>query len=457
MQNIGLTQAIPELRKQDGEVQDGGYGNMLAPLMVRPYAVIEVLVGMGLIFACSYLLRPQDPLFMESEFPWLWLPATVFALRYGAILGALAGVSVAAAWILFYGLHNGDYFPIAQFAGGMALLLVVGHFCDLWQARTRRLKALNTYLDESLRSLTNHHYLLKLSHQRLERDSLTKPLTLRDACEMLHALSSGQDNTVLPHVDAVLSFAANGCRLDQASVFSIDGQFLSAEPVASVGAPFELNASDVLVQACLTKQSLVHLRPVEGERSEYLVCVPIVTASDRLLGILAVRRMSFLALNEENLRFLLALLSYYASGIEKYHSIQQVLSSVPRCPDSFAAELARLARLHQQSGIKSSLVGLVLPRGAGSDALIEQLRKAHRILDLIWEYEREASRVFIALLPLTDELGRDGYLARVDLIAQSQLHASLETANVACFHGPVERGLPGFGLTAVVARCNRHG
>src|SRR5690606_19383549 len=155
---------------------------MLAPLMVRPYAVIEVLVGMGLIFACSYLLRPQDPLFMESEFPWLWLPATVFALRYGAILGALAGLSVAAAWIWCCVLSTGDYSPIAQSGGVMALLVVVGHFCDLWEARTRRLKALNTYLGESLRSLTSHHSLLKLSHQRLERDSLTKPLTLRDAC-----------------------------------------------------------------------------------------------------------------------------------------------------------------------------------------------------------------------------------------------------------------------------------
>lgn len=457
MQNINLSQTIPELRKSDWTGAADLYGSVLAPAAMRPYAVLEVLVGMGLVLACGYLARPHDPLFMQSEFPWIWLAATFFALRYGAILGVLGGLCVAAAWYFFHGAQEGAYFPLDLFVGGMAQLVIVGHFCDLWHGRLRRLKALNTYLDDSLRSLTNHHYLLKVSHERLERDTLVKPFTLRDACEYLHGLPRAHDAETLPNAEAMLSFVATGCQLDEASVFAVDGQSVNPLPIATVGMPFELDAADVLVQACIRQKSMVHLRQADGARSHYLVCAPIMAASGRLLGILVVRRMSFLSLNEENLRLLLALLSYYAGGIEQGRLLSLVRHSLPACPEGFAIELARLASLQQRSGIKSSLAGLVVPRGAGADAMMEQIEHAHRMLDLVWAYDLDNTRVAIVLLPLTDDVGVNGYLARVELTAQAQFNASLEAANVTCYRGPVDISLPGFGLTHIVARCNRHG
>src|SRR5690606_26191569 len=40
---------------------------------VRSYAVAEVIVGMLIAIVASYLIRPDDPLLQQTEFPWIWV------------------------------------------------------------------------------------------------------------------------------------------------------------------------------------------------------------------------------------------------------------------------------------------------------------------------------------------------------------------------------------------------
>ena len=460
MQNISLNQTLPRLRKNDWSGGSGLYGHLLAPAAPRPYAVFEVIVGMILILMVLRLVRPDDPLLSQLEFPWIWLVASIFSLRYGAILGVVAGLCIAAGWFYDY---SGDYsmggmadFPVMLFVGGMAQLVITGHFCDVWAIRTRRLKALNSYLDDSLVSLTNQHYLLKASHERLERDSLLKPYTLRDAFEQMRQLPCTPDGTPMPHAAAMLTFVATGCQISQASLFVGDEKGLSREPIAFVGAKFELDARDPLLKECLRLGELVHLRQSESDECPSLVCAPVETAAGRLLGVLVIKRMAFLALNEENLQLLRILLSFYADGIDHETLVRPVLDVLPQCPEAFALELAKLARLQTNSGVRSSLVAFVFPRSSFRDALINHLEHCHRALDLMWEMERSDDRVVLVLLPLTDDAGVDGYLARVDLALQAQINRGLVAAGVQVFRASLDNERPAHGLRQLLLRCNRH-
>jgi hypothetical protein len=74
-------------------------------------------------------------------------------------------------------------FPRLYFLGGFILVLLTGEFSGLWMRRVRRAETLSNYLDERLERLTEQYYLLRLSHDRLEQELLTRPLTLRDALE----------------------------------------------------------------------------------------------------------------------------------------------------------------------------------------------------------------------------------------------------------------------------------
>jgi hypothetical protein len=53
------------------------------------------------------------------------------------------------------------------------LTLLCGQFAEVWNARSRRLRGVNAYLEERLTMLTKNHFLLRLSHERLEQDLLS--------------------------------------------------------------------------------------------------------------------------------------------------------------------------------------------------------------------------------------------------------------------------------------------
>lgn len=457
MQSVTLQQQRSKARKSDRKGNVGLYGRLFAPAVIRPASIIEVIVGMILVMGGCYLIRPGDPLLLDIDFPWIWLAATVFALRYGALLGVVAGLCVALAWVVFYGADGATVFPTMFFVGGLTQLVITGHFCDVWSNRANSLQGVNKYLNDRLVSITNNHYLLRISHERLERDLLSKPSTLRDAVSYLRSLpASNVQNEPLPNAQAMLEFAAMSCQVGVASIFPVTPSGLSQEAMASVGESFELNADDPLLRECVEKRTLSHLRHIDAQESAYLACVPIISASDQMMGVLVVRHMPFLSLNFDNLQLLLVLLNYYADGIEQHAVVTQVQKIVPECPYDFALELGRLAHTRQVGGVQSSLLALVFPRGTIANSLFDQVVRQRRTLDLLWTFSTELTQVLVVLMPLTDENGIDGYLLRVENNLKTQFDTDLAHAHVEVHSAAVDAGAPGVGLEELLVRCGHH-
>lgn len=444
----------------------GIYGRLIAPAVARPGAVIEVLVGMALAVAVGWLLRPSDPLLVSLGFPWMWIVALVLALRYGALLGVVAGLLLAVAW---YGFHGrlGQPFPSMFFVGGFTLVVIGGHFCDIWANRATRARGINAYLNDRLVAITNNHYLLRVSHERLERDLLTKPSTMRDAITRLRELTvshagQGTDEAkaiaTLPNAQPMLEFAALTCQIEVASIFPVQRGRVVPNAVARVGEAFDPVVDDPLVNTCLREGTLSHVRDdtAVGESSAYIVCAPLTDADGNINGILIVRRMPFLSLNHDNLQLLLVLLAYYADGVSQQTLVDAVREGVPQAPYDFALELGRLARMKRQSGIESSLVALVFPRGASGDSLFEQTVRQRRALDALWTHSTDKSQTAIALMPITDENGIDGYLIRIENLLRQQYDVDFQRAHIAVHSAHVDARSPGDGLRKLLERCDDH-
>lgn len=443
----------------------GVWGRWLAPAVARPFAALEIVGVMALAIFVAWEFRPEDPLLRTAQFPWLWLIAMVTALRYGALAGAGSGALLALAWYLLCG-RFGEAFPIGYFAGGMTAVLVAGHFCDVWSYRTRRAHSINGYLNDRLVAITHNHYLLRVSHERLERDLLARPVTLRDAITRLRDLTvrragDGQlsGGMSLPNAQPMLEFAALTCQIEVASLFPVRGERLGTTALARVGESFEPITDDPLVQHCLREGTLTHVRSdaAASETSPYLACAPLVDADGQLVSVLIVRRMPFLALNHDNLQLLLVLLAYYADGVAQQPLVAEVRASVPQAPYDFALELGRLARLKRGSGIESSLVALVFPRGARGDSLFEQTVRQRRALDALWTLGTPRQQIAIALMPITDEHGIDGYLLRVENLLRQQYDVDFQSAHIAIHSAHVDADAPGEGLLKLVERCTGHG
>lgn len=434
------------------------FGRLLAPSARWPVAIVETLLGTLLAITICYWLRPADPLLTGAGFPWMWLAVLVFALRYGSLVGLLSGMTLLASWFVLPGLAQEQVFPSMFFVGGFLLTIIAGHFSDIWSTRLKHMQGINSYISERLSVLTDNHFLLRVSHERLERELLAQPSTLRDAIRFLQGQPTRHEaGEALPNMATVLEFVALNCQLETASVYEVDNGALSRQAVASIGNGCRANPDDPMLRETLAHGMLVHLQELDSQESEYLACVPMKGAHDEIRGVLLIQRMPFLAVSKDNLHLLMTLLNYYVGGLESSQLVSRVHHHVPDCPRAVALELARLAQLQSDIGVRSSLLVMAFPLNSIAESLHDEVVRQQRTMDMLWTFDTEQSRIAVMLMALTNDNGVDGYLLRLNQILQQQFGTDLAGARVAVHSRLIDCSRPGVELSGLLQRCEGHG
>lgn len=403
----------------------------------------------GVLF--SAWLRPHDPFWNEASFPWLWLVSTVIALRYGSMQGVVAIVTAAVSWLVINHLAGGPLaFPRVDFLGGLVLALVAGGFADVWTARLHQARAVSAYLDERLQSLTRNHFLLGVSHERLEQELIARPYTLREMMVTLRGLILADTSTALPASAWLLQFLVQTTRLESAALHAWDGRRFDPQPAATIGDPGALALDDPMLVAALESGELTHVQSeslagatVGGTAtSHYLICAPLLASSGRLLGVLVVRRMAFTALTQETLQFMTVTLGYYADGVDAAAVARPIVLANPACPPAFATELARLARIETLTGMRSALVAFVVREDSATPASewFTRIRRLRRATDLDWQTSRGGRRTLVVLLPLVSQAGVAGYLDRIGDSLREQYGLEMGAAGVTVHSSLLDHG-----------------
>jgi hypothetical protein len=433
------------------------------------WALVETVVVMTVAIVFSALVRPEDPLWTASPFPWLWLVAAILALRYGSTHAVIAMGVALAGWLLLdsWRAPLGE-FPRVSFLGGLVLALIAGEFSDVWNARLNQGQSVNAYLDERLRALTQSHFLLSISHDRLEQDLLSRPFTLRETLFTVRQLtrqSARTEQTPLPAGDWVLQLLAQASRLEAAALYALRDGRLDPQPVAVVGrfgageGGAALDLDDPMLTAALEAGELMHVQSepfIDTDRpSRYVVCAPVVASGGQLLGVVAVERMAFTALTLETLQFLTVLLAYYADSLEHGAGVREIRAAFERCPDEFAVELVRLQRLLATAFVRSSLVAFSLPADAReADEWAARFERLRRSIDLGWLHVSGGRRELLLLLPLTYAQGVDGYIDRIQRTVREQYGVDLGSAGIAARSVELDERAPAAQLQAFLARAD---
>lgn len=374
--------------------------------------ILLSLVALGL----TYWIQPQDPLTLQSGFPWAWLAPVLLALRYGMLTGLLSAAILLIGWLLIS--HGGalpEHLPTSMLLGSLILTMICGEFSGLWRNRHRRQSELNQYLDQRLEELTRQHYLLKLSHDRLEQNLISRPYTLRGAlAELRTLLRQSNEQESLPGAADFMTLLAAHCQLTAAGLYPARNGRLQDQATAVCGETNALSMNDPLVVYALQQRTLVHINQDAGTDdipSRYLVAAPIYREGE-LAGMLVITHMPFFAFQHDTLQTLAALLSYYADTFTS-NQAHDTLAHYPDCPPEFAQNLERLGRVQQDSGVKSHLATLQFPLDARGTEIRHRMLRSKRELDFYWLRDTPAP-LLIALFPLTDEEGMQGYLTRVN-------------------------------------------
>ena len=440
--------------------------------MAWSVAALESLVLCGVAFGFSRWATPSDPFGLHHEFPWLWLVPALLSMRYGTAIGITAVTAFVLLWLSLprlglIALPTSAEFPKGFFLGGLILAMICGQFSDLWTSRTRRLRAVNAYLDERLSTLTKNHFLLRLSHERLEQDLLAKPLTLRETLARLRSLTASQrlastqhgGALSLPGTQELIQLLGQSCQLEICALYALDaaGEFLP-EPVAQLGEVSPLDLNDPLLRYCIAEGKLAHVQteeiaPVERSDSRYLICAPLMPSTGEPIGLLVVEKLPFFALNDDALQLLSVLIGYYADGVRLGQIAARVLEAVPTCPPDLALDIVRLHRIRIEAGIESSLVALVFATDELSLDLFAQVKRLKRGVDLAWELSGSSHSALITLLPLAGTAAVDGYVLRIEAALQNQFGAGFLASNVTIHTARLGYVEPSTMLINLVRRC----
>lgn len=391
--------------------------NILTSASANPIAVVAESIVLPLV-ACviGFTVDPADPLGIHAGFPWVWFAPVLLALRYG-VLSALGGAGIVlAAWFWLYG-GGPEHFPKWTFLGGLILIMLVGEFSSVWLARTRRAETVQFYLEQRLENLTRQYYLLRLSHDRLEQDLISQPMSMRDALRVLHNVPENA------HLDpagseTLMRVLAQYCQLETASLHDIDEQGQAkADPVACIGLNTPLAAADPLVKQALETGLLTHIgqaTPEQRRQTRYLIAAPLANLHNTLFGLMVVEKMPFFSLQDETLQTINLLLGYYSDGLSMHALAAGIRSRHPECPLNFAFELQRLWHLQQATNLSSVVVALeILPRAIEMD-IPQQLQRLKRALDENWQMQGKGRRLLATLMPIGTRAAAEGYIARIE-------------------------------------------
>ena len=319
--------------------------------------------------------------------------------------------------------------------------------------------------DDRVERVTRQLYLLRLSHDRLEQELMSRPTTMRDALAQLRAqlrgLRGDRARARLPGAPEVLQFLAQHCQLEQAAIYAIDNAAPSADGVptftraAVLGTPPALQPDDPLLAYVLDSGELAHVQ-VEGLTeslpTQQIVVCPIQTSDKRLLGVLAVNRIPFFALNTEQLQLMRVLTGAYADGVVMTPALLAIQRALPDAPEDFADELARAERIQREFAISSHIVVMLFGDVPLAQDAFQLVLRQRRAPDVVWTPTRaEHKAVFVNLLPVSGTAAVEGYLVRTENAIRENFATDLQTLRVRSFTISLADPDPAAALSRVLA------
>lgn len=408
------------------------------PLLV----LFEVSVVTALLPALGFYRHPQDPFFLRASFPWLVLAPLLCGLRYGFVHGVGSAVVLNLFIYGCYELKLGvPAFPGSLALGMLLISMLAGEFCDMWHRRLHHLSELHYHHQTLLRRFIRAYHLLSLSHERLQRRVLGNTKSLRETMTYLRerALRVAPNSTESGELYHLIMEALGSFGLLEVAALHLvnaEGQLVFPS-AAMLGTPHAVTQGDPLLLEALCKKQLTCIRaeepaaPPASEPAEFepppasktlLAAIPLTDVHDRVLGVVAVQAMPFIAFSQEHLLLLAVLGGYLGDmlALAAGGAVHQFHTCLLRSHSD--------ARAH---GLPAALLGLVLDSQTAPPLLLSALLERHRALDQQWlTKNRNGDHVLLTVMPLTDGEGARGLVARLESFCQDSYGKSLAGAGV---------------------------
>jgi hypothetical protein len=379
-------------------------------LAISYYSYVETGALMAGFFTLGYIIDPHDPALIYSGLAYITFVMSIITLFHGISNGLFAVFGLAAVMKFFY-----PVFPTEAFLNEVVFVLVFGEFHYYWNRKIIQNKTKNSYLGTKLDELSNAFYMLKISHDQLEKNYVFKPMSLRNSIRLIKEAYVDKKD----YFKNFLLILQKSFNVTKAELYAVEKERLYS--VYDQERLNEIKISDPMIETALLKKRPIYVSSKEVKNnSRYLAVIPAVS-QDKVKGLLLIEKMPFLSFNKDVLISISILVTYFLEELGKWDIIRQAGQKNTLVNDEFYFELMRLNKIYTEYDVNSALLILKTKDRLFAHMLLEKTQENLRSLDMVSAHASDGYEVLGILFPFADQASAQGFLDRLFLRLKLEL------------------------------------
>lgn len=388
---------------------------------------IETFVVSACIIGFSWLINPNDILFLKQDFPWFILAPMFLALRHGFMFGFVSALLFIGLTVLIWrmGWIEGYDFSTTVLLGLLISTSLAGEFSDFWQRRLGKVEVENEQRNRRLQEFTRSYHLLRVSYDQVVERMAGSEVSLRQTFVNMRQeiVGSGRDSDPLVvEAERILALFRRFAAVQAASLHRVNGEGVEVQALGRLGAVPEdvtrLSDSGIVSESLQTQRMITVLAEENGAPryvdGNILAVAPIGDLSGKLWAMLVIYRIPFLKFTEDNLSLIALMASYLGDLLSE---LQLEMRDERAHELDFYEELKLSVRYARLYGVSAKLVTITLPKGYPE--MFEKLLSLRRSLDKTSSrYTQDGAPVALWLMPFSDDFAVAGFQARINIWAK---------------------------------------
>ncbi len=368
------------------------------------YSYLETITILCLYIGVGYLINPQDMLMFESDFSFVTILLAIVTLFHGMSSGVFALILIGITMKLGY-----EEFKYIYFLRESVLMMIFGEFHYYWTRTIQQHKMEDKFTRQKLSELSKAFYMLKISHDQMEKSYVVKPMSIRNSILTIKE-KFDVDNPEIFYQEFLILMQ---------KTLSIENGFLlgmESERDISILAQTDseeiLYEDDLIIKDAIKKRMPIYISGGDSySGSRYLAAIPIII-EDQVVGLFVISKMPFMSFNKDNLTSATILVSYMFDELYKLRILANMDDFLYKFQTNFRFEVYRLQNLNQKFEIESTLLIFKSYDKVKTHMLHEAVGKNLRSLDVMSYLTTDRFDAVAILFPLADRASVKGFISR---------------------------------------------
>lgn len=371
------------------------------------YSYLETCIIMGLYLSLGYYFNSEDICMLESKLSILTILLAIITLFHGVSNGLLAIVIIGITMKFSY-----DEFIYEYFLSEFVLVLIFSEFHYYWNRKISKYAVQSDFINKKLSELGKAFFMLKISHDQIEKSYVSKPMSLRNSIGMIKNNLKSEGNE--KGYEQLLTLIKKTANIESAYVGSVD-KHGTINILAQSYSDDMFDSSDLMVKKALEEMMPIYVSSnVENYASQYLAVIPAVSNKE-ILGLFVIKKMPFLAFNRDSMITVSILVSYFFDELNKVKILKSMGKTCHGLQDNFRFEVYRQHIIYKKHGIESTLLIWKSYDKLQTHLLVEKIEKKLRALEVLSLVENNTYDIIAILFPLSGKSSVKGFLYHLDV------------------------------------------